>query len=473
VRRVALLVLACSAAALGCVQSASADSLVFIREHNVWLANGDGTGQYQVTFDGSASSPYESPSQSDGGTIVAVRQPPGHRNQLFRMTQSGALLNPPIDTPAPGPKGADEPKISPDGSLVAYSFVTGVNPEPLGCPFCIEAVQGVLLSHSGSFTAPSELGQPHTGVEPSWISPSTLLLSEHNGTQWYYPLGAPEAAQWFYAQEAGFPEEFEKESFPSLSDGEVAPTGDRMAILFRQSQTLWLVKLNGPPPALPGPATPCFGGPKGKFVDPTWSSDGGTVYWSEEDGVWDAQIAGPTTCNAEPVLLIPGGSEPDASPAPNSPGARPGCGNPGDPMPCPAPAPGPTGPPAPCGTCAGPTPAAISSALGALAKAGVKGFAKLRLRGLRSGHKLTLAFSAPGPGTLTASLTPAGKPRQLLAKGRSVFPAAGRGTLALALTSLGRKRVRGAHSLRATLLLTFVPTGAVHGTSLSTNVTLR
>lgn len=37
---------------------ASADSLVFIRANNVWLANADGSGQYQVTLDGTAGSPY-------------------------------------------------------------------------------------------------------------------------------------------------------------------------------------------------------------------------------------------------------------------------------------------------------------------------------------------------------------------------------------------------------------------------------
>jgi hypothetical protein len=74
---------------------AGADSLAFIRDNNVWLANPDGSGQYQVTFDGTASAPYETPSQSDGGVLVAVRAAPGQRRQLYRMTQSGALLNAP------------------------------------------------------------------------------------------------------------------------------------------------------------------------------------------------------------------------------------------------------------------------------------------------------------------------------------------------------------------------------------------
>jgi Tol biopolymer transport system component len=88
--------------ALAAVASASADSLAFEKENNVWLSNTDGSGQYQVTFDGSANAPYETPSQSDAGVVVAIRQTPGQRRQIYRMTQSGQLLNPPINTPAPG-----------------------------------------------------------------------------------------------------------------------------------------------------------------------------------------------------------------------------------------------------------------------------------------------------------------------------------------------------------------------------------
>ena len=63
--------------ALGCtlvaVPAASADSLVYTRDNNIYLANPDGSGAYQVTLDGTAGSPYSSPSQADDGTIVAVR----------------------------------------------------------------------------------------------------------------------------------------------------------------------------------------------------------------------------------------------------------------------------------------------------------------------------------------------------------------------------------------------------------------
>ena len=113
-------------AALVFAGPAAADSLTFIKGHNVWLANPDGSGQYQVTLDGTAGAPYESPSQADNGTVVALREAPGERTRIYRMTQSGGLLNAPINTPAPG-TGAMHAKVSPSGALVSYWFLTLVN----------------------------------------------------------------------------------------------------------------------------------------------------------------------------------------------------------------------------------------------------------------------------------------------------------------------------------------------------------
>src|SRR5919197_5068691 len=144
--RLASVIAACCATLLlATAGPAAADSLVFIRDNNVWLSNADGSGQYQVTLDGTPSNAWSSPSQADDGTIVALRTPPGGRAQIWRMHQNGGLLNPPINTPAPG-TGAIDARVSPDGSLVAYWFVTTVQ-DPT-CPFCVQAANQVLLSHS-------------------------------------------------------------------------------------------------------------------------------------------------------------------------------------------------------------------------------------------------------------------------------------------------------------------------------------
>jgi hypothetical protein len=310
----------------------------------------------------------------------------------------------------------------------------------------------VLISHSDRFTAPTEVGTPNTGVEPSWISNSTLDLSEFNGTQWYYTLGMPEAAQWFEGTSIGFPE------IRTLADAVVAPCGDRLAVVWGDNQEkLVMIKVNGPPPAQPSEPRECFVGPKGKFVDPTWSSNGSQLYWQEDDGVWLAQIKSPTDCSGEPALLIPGGSEPDASPAADSPGPRPGCGNPGNPTACP-PSPSPPAAPGPCTSCAAVT--AVHAALTALLKAASTGLMRLKLHGLRAKRKLVLSFSAPAAGTLFVRLTMrSGKRTVLLASGRRSFAATGKATLTLVLSNGAAKTLKHLHALHGVLTASFQLTG--------------
>ena len=261
---------------------AAADSLVFIRDSNVWLANPDGSGQYQVTLDGTASSAYESPSQADDGTIVAARQPPGQRTQLFRMSQSGRLLNPPINTPAPG-TGAMHPKVSPNGALVAYWFETLVN-SPL-CVFCVSLSNQALLPYSDRFTHHEAIGTPNTGGWPSWLGNDTIVLGNGSAELKYYRLGMSAAADWFNESVfigggAGL---------QTLLDAEVAP--DRRPARRRARQPPGddpLLGMSGPPPGHRPWRTlrPPLPAPDGRFADPTWTSDGRLLAWQENDGVW-------------------------------------------------------------------------------------------------------------------------------------------------------------------------------------------
>jgi hypothetical protein len=458
VKAVWLCGVACVAVAAAVAAPAAADSLTFIKDHNVWLANPDGSGQYQVTFDGTAGSPYDSPSQADDGTVVAIRRPPGQRNQLFRMSQSGRLLNAPINTPAPG-TGALDAKVSPNGALVAYWFATLVN-DPI-CVFCVSVSNRALLSYSDRFTGYQEVGTPNTGGWPSWIGNDTIALGSGSATQWYYKLGMPEAAEWFADTD------FVPQDFQSLLDAEASPTGDRLAVVRGNNQeTILLLRMNGPPPAKPTVANAQCAQlvqPTGRFVDPTWSSDGRMVAWQEDDGVWSGAIpADLANCAGMGpfALRIPGAKNPDLSPAAINPGPRPPCGNPGNPVAC-------VGPPPPV-CCVPPPdpsfdPAAVRRVLRVFATNVTRGLARLKIRGLLRKGRLTIAFKAPGAGKLAARLTASGaSPSRaaVLASGRRVYQAAGRAKLTLKLTNQGRRRLRKARRLTATLKVSFTPRGA-------------
>jgi hypothetical protein len=461
IRRLAVALGIVAALSAVAVSPAIADSLTFIKGNNVWLANPDGSGQYQVTFDGTAGAPYESPSQADDGTIVAIRRPPGQRNQLFRMSQSGSLLNPPINTPAPGPAGALDAKVSPDGQLVAYWFVTAVN-DPI-CVFCIQAASQALLSRSDRFTGYQEVGTPNTGIRPSWISNDTILLNNSSATQLYYRLGMPAAAEWFADHQTGLPQT----PIPLLDDSDLARTGTRLAIVRGDNnETLVLYTTAGVPPASTAPPTArCVysGATGGRFFNPTWSQDGQTLAWQEGDGIWTVQINTLGDCAANPpaALRIPGAAEPDFGPAAINPGARRPCGNPGHPVVCVV---APPPPPPPCTTCPPRRdPAAVRKALTGFAENIARGLKRLKIRGLLRKGRITIAFTAPGPGTLAARLTARGASASrttLLASGRRVYREAGKQKLTLKLSREGRKRLRRARRLTATLKVSFTPRGA-------------
>src|SRR3954454_8501680 len=95
---------------------AAADSIVYVKDGNVWLSSPDASKQYQVTFDGG----YSSPSQANDGTIAAI-----HARQLVRLDRSGHVLSA-IDAIGTGNNanfyGPYEARISPDGSKIAYWF---------------------------------------------------------------------------------------------------------------------------------------------------------------------------------------------------------------------------------------------------------------------------------------------------------------------------------------------------------------
>src|SRR3712207_5357368 len=85
-----------------------ADSIVYVKRGDVWLANPGGKRQRPMTRSGSPRNAYRSPSQSDAGTIVALRG----RRTLHVFNRHGRRLrrprsitggpNSPLRPPPPG-----------------------------------------------------------------------------------------------------------------------------------------------------------------------------------------------------------------------------------------------------------------------------------------------------------------------------------------------------------------------------------
>lgn len=295
---------------------ASEGSIVYIKDHNVWLANSDGSGQYQVTSNGTYASPWRSPSQANDGTIAA-----SHNDQIVRMKQNGTVLNamnpPPLKNSVSHMVDGVPVKvaISPDGKLVTWTFVTYECPIGVSCG--ARAVTG--YTTADRLTDPVKYGSTYF-TDPSWIGNSRTLQSGGYGSQVnLHDLGGGDPVHWFDDSDY-------TENDTDLSDAELSPDGSRLAAVRgygNSTHIIWYTvngnAKSGPAPAVPTPE--CLTGELEGLAGPSWSPDSKALVWEEPDGVWFKPNVG--VCDSpQPSLLIPGASEPDWGPAKVNPGPR-------------------------------------------------------------------------------------------------------------------------------------------------------
>jgi hypothetical protein len=312
--------------------AAPASSLVFNREDgNVWLANPDGSGLYQVTLDGSPGNPYGAPSQADDGTIVTTFGS-GDNERIIRMRQNGEVLSD-FEPAVEFALGLFDAEVTRDGSKVAYwtGFFgnSTCDPGSSGTTSCI-------TTQVTSSTGPVDLGGVASRTNPSWITGTRLLTGGTNFGLSTLDLGESEV-DWF---SAGGP-----------NDPEVSADGSRLvhtatAVLTGQEkldvrETTGNPQTDEPGPAAPGGGCELTGPAGGQFDDPTFAPNGQAVAWEESrvnesdppvagEGIWtwdlssQPDLSAGGACAALPVnvLRIPGGTNPDWGPADVNPGPR-------------------------------------------------------------------------------------------------------------------------------------------------------
>jgi hypothetical protein len=317
-----LVAAALAAACLAAPAAAQADSIAYVKGHDVWLANPDGSGQYQVTLDGSADRPYGSPSQADDGTIVAR-----HGNEIVRLRQNGALLSrfdPPDTTDSAGQPIGGAPvdvAVSPDGSKVAYSYYQYNCPPGASCG----ARYVTLYSGAAAATPEATYGKLFRN-SPSWVSNSRVLVFGGFLSQVNYDSpggGADDDVHWFDDKDIFAPS-------TDLGDGELSRQGDRIALIrdYGDATHLMFHKVSenvvGGTPTGP-PAYACNTGPEPTLDGPSWSPDGSRIAFAHKDGIEVLPLP-----SVEPgcpgassgTVVIPGGSQPDWGPAAVNPGQR-------------------------------------------------------------------------------------------------------------------------------------------------------
>jgi hypothetical protein len=313
----ALLILGCLVGLLVAAAPAGADSIVYVKDGNVWLANPDGSGRYQVTSDGTAAQPWRSPSQADDGTIAA-----GFGNEIVRMRQNGEVLSridptalldsagDPVDGP---PIGVS---ISPDGTRIAYTMAD------YACPVAADCDTRTVTAYTAAdHLTPATAGGTTYLRNPSWVTNSRTLQFGGYGHQVdIHDFGAAADVHWFDdADVVG------QAAATDLGDGELNRQGTRLALIRGygdEASVGWFAvqgdALGGLPPT---PAPLCFSSADRGIHGPTWSPDGASVAFADPEGIWVKPAA--DDCESpQPALMIPGGSQPDWGPAAAAPPPR-------------------------------------------------------------------------------------------------------------------------------------------------------
>ena len=336
-------------------------SIVHTKDNDVWLTSPDGTTVARVTSNGGTpdpdkmgDTPYFSPSQSDAGGVVAVRnqlQADGSKlGYLWVMNRDGTVINKfappqnPFRLSAVGcndfgelPVGILTAAVSPDGSKVVY-WDRWLIRSTTDCSIDDRtAVRVVDINNTNPKDIIEADGSSLALSQPSWVSSSRLLVS---GDSEVTVVDLPDrtARRWFATTTE------EGDSYPVLKGDKLATTRPAHW-LWEKELRLWHAP-NGPPTA---PTSRCrLTDSAGDFHIPTWAPLASSIAWWEDDydssttlageGVWVMPVGDiTTTCptRADARLIVPGGGWPFWGPA--------GVGGPTPPPP-PPPPPGTEGP---------------------------------------------------------------------------------------------------------------------------------
>lgn len=316
--------------------AAATDSIVYLKDGRVWIAQADGSGAHAFT---KAAYNWASPSEDSLGDVVVAGglarvNPDGYSessgsSEIYRFAPNGNQIGSAIPTwgsysttscPTYGPLSV---RVSPDGSKIAYAITK-----------CSASYTTMWVpSTSTALYFPNQSAGMEDFYEPSWVDSSSFLVS-HVG-----PVFLDSDLRWIVhatADPDGYGYGWNDPNVTGTGAQavmRVLPSGAVTTVIFEDDAAnwpdgvarelrLWIYSADSLATAEAGNSTAeCT-----VTLDPTKTSDpvdlspsistdGTKVYWGDDTGVEVAQISdlSNSCANVVPTLLIPGASRPFVS----------------------------------------------------------------------------------------------------------------------------------------------------------------